>query len=138
METKKISIELKEDIFSFIQNLTIYENTKREIKTKKYKITDEDIIKAAIIHYINDIKNYYKQNVVKSEFEIKQSKLKNRFKAIMKEKGLIHKNLSLLTGIDKGTLSNILNNKVQPQSEYFLRLWVVLDYPQIEDIFYYD
>lgn len=136
-QENKICIIISEETDQFLNDVMKYENFRYRIKREGQLTTKEDIVKAALDHFLKDIGNFYKKHIIESKENLNQSvALKNRFKQLMEEKGLRQKDLSELTGIDKANLSNILNNKNQPGSDYFLRLWVSLDYPKIEDIFY--
>ncbi len=54
----------------------------------------------------------------------------------MKERKMIQKELSELTGIDKSNLSIYMNNKSQPSIEFFLRIWHALEYPPLTELLY--
>lgn len=136
-QENKICIVISEETDRFLNDVIKYENFRYRIKREGQLTTKEDIVKAALDHFLKDIGNFYKKHIVESKYHLNQPiQLKNRFKQFMEEKGIKQKDLSELTGIDKANLSNILNNKSQPGSDYFLRLWVALDYPRVEDIYY--
>lgn len=139
MENKKIkiTIELEGETYRFIQDIKMYENLRHKLKKEGQFVNEEDIIKSAIYIFINNIQNFYKQNIIQVDDELgKPYKLKNRIKEMRKEQGLSQTDLSMLSGIDKSNLSLIENNHNQPAMDYFLRLWIALNCPPIEDIFY--
>jgi DNA-binding XRE family transcriptional regulator len=138
LERIPITIHLEPETINFLHDVAQYENLKSKFKNGRPTIKEEDVIKASINHFIKDIKNFYKSQIIKdvSNGLGKPYVLKNRIREILKEKGLKQQDLSAMTNIDKTNISLILNNKNQPSMDLFLRIWVALDYPPIEDIFY--
>jgi DNA-binding XRE family transcriptional regulator len=138
LERIPITIYLEPETINFLHDVAQYENLKSKFKNGRPKIKEEDVVKASINHFIKDIKNFYKSQIIKdvSNGLGKPHVLKNRIREILKEKGLKQQDLSAMTNIDKTNISLILNNKNQPSMDLFLRIWVALDYPPIEDIFY--
>lgn len=132
------TISVSKETAEFIANVKTYENLKSKFKNGRPLVDEEDIIKAAINSFIKDIRNFYKhQIIIDSTGGLgKPYKLKNRFKEIVKARGIKQLDLSELTRIDRSNISMIFNNRNQPSIDYFLRLWIALDYPPIEEVFY--
>jgi transcriptional regulator with XRE-family HTH domain len=54
----------------------------------------------------------------------------------MEQKGMKQVDIANLTQINKGNLSGILSNRIQPSMDYFLRIWLSLGRPSIDECFY--
>jgi transcriptional regulator with XRE-family HTH domain len=54
----------------------------------------------------------------------------------MESKGLRGKDLSELTNIHAGNISIILSNRSQPSLDYFLRIWIALGCPPLNQCLY--
>lgn len=132
---KKVEIYLKEELFNEIEQLTDYRNARLLVRNmdKKPKQLDSFII-GCIVHYLKDIK---KQDVLAGYDDLgKPYRLKNRLKEYLKKRGMLQKDLAAKTEIDEGNISSILNNKNQPSTDYFLRIWIALGCPALDEIFY--
>ncbi len=137
-EEVEITIKIRQETMDFLTDVKNYENLKSKFKNGRPKVDEEDIVKAAIDHFMCDVRNFYKQLIIN---DIKNGigkpyKLRNRLKEILKEKGLKQKDLSELSGMDRASISLILTNRNLPSMDAFLRIWVALDYPSVEDMFY--
>ncbi|MMZ58765.1 helix-turn-helix protein [compost metagenome] len=120
----KIEINLKEESVKKLSEVAQYETLQRRIRGSDKKITEEDIVKAAIYDYLKKVYNF---NQIKDDNDLGSPyELKNKFKQIMDEDGLKPKDLEMLTGIPAKNLSRILNNKSQPSLDYFVRICVAL------------
>lgn len=120
-----------------IKAIVQYENLKSKFKTNRSPVEEEDVIKAALLWYLDKVEKF-NEIVEASGFNDlgKPYRIKNRFKFYLKEQGMKQNDLSEMTGIDKGNLSLILNNRNQPSLDYFMRIWIALDAPPIEDVLY--
>lgn len=108
------------------------------LQNKLPLVTDEDIIKGALYRFFELMDNFYGVgNFSYSKFPEKVH-IKNRFREIAMKKGLDQASVSKLTGIESPNISRIFNNRNQPSMDYFIRIWLVLDRPQLEDVFYID
>jgi DNA-binding XRE family transcriptional regulator len=138
LERISITVHLEPETINFLHDVAQYENLKSKFKNGRPKIKEEDVIKAAVNYFIKDIRNFYKHQIIRdvSNGIGEPYILKNRIREILKEKDLKQLDLCALTGIDKTNISLIINNKHQPSLDLFLRIWVALDYPPIEDIFH--
>lgn len=131
---KKTSLQIKE----YAQFL----NAKNKFRQKRLPIiTEEDIIKSAIDHLFVFIETYYDfvedEKTENLKLELK-AKIKNRLREITMEQGLDQSAISKLTGIEPANISRVFNNRNQPSIDYFFRLWIALERPPIDDIFYAD
>lgn len=103
----------------------------------------EKVIKAALVDYLDlmePLSEEEKSNLKSLIFSPRSEQeyaLKNRFKEIMKQKGIKAVQIHRDTGISESNLSQVLNNKNQNMSlDYFLRIWIALDCPPIGDCLY--
>ncbi len=123
----KVEIELNPETIKEIEDIVQYMNLAHKYTGAFYEgVSTEDIIKAAIYYYI-EVSTYFKQF---DEGMSKESiQILNNFKEIMQSRNLKQIELSKRTGIDKATLSAILNNHNQPNLLNFLKLIAVLRTP---------
>src|SRR3954466_14839633 len=99
--------------------------------------TIERIIKSAIADYLDvmspipDQEKLYIKTLLVDDTKYA---IKNRFKEIMKQKGIKAVKIHRDTGISESNLSQILNNKnINMTLDSFLRIWFALDCPPIGD-----
>jgi DNA-binding phage protein len=128
---KKFTIELSEDTIEQINVITTYENVKNTLlkNERSNSFNIEDFISGCVNYYLEQVKTY--TNLSSSE-----GKLQNNFKKIMEQKGMKQVDLANLTKIGKGNLSRILSNRIQPSMDYFLRIWLSLGRPPLDECFY--
>jgi DNA-binding Xre family transcriptional regulator len=100
----------------------------------------ERIIKAAIANYLDvmvPIPEQDKQYIQTLIVDGPKYAIKNRFKEIMKQKGIKAVQIHRDTGISESNLSQLLNNKnLNMTLDSFLRIWIALDCPPIADCLY--
>ena len=136
-EKVTVTVDITMKNYANIQNLIGYCKINNLSVGTELPTTDEELINAALYGYfekIDTIVSFY--NIDRRAQKVGESKVKNRFKEILKMIGMKQKELAELTGIDDATISFILSNRNQPSIEYFLRIWTVLGCPPVEDIFY--
>ncbi|MDQ0339268.1 DNA-binding XRE family transcriptional regulator [Caldalkalibacillus uzonensis] len=127
--TIEVSLDTAERIWNIV-HVTNY-----HLKHNGKRISPEDVIKIGTLRYIEQF--YREQTISKVQCSLGTSfPLKNKIKAYIKQKGISASSLADKAGISKGTLSDILNNKHQPSLDTFLRLYVALDCPPLDDILY--
>lgn len=131
MEYKKFEILLKSEVVNKIEKVTLYKNISDELFNEGSEhFSVEDFIIGCVYHYIKTIES---NNSMSGLNDLgKPYKLKNRFKEIIKEKKISQKELAEKTQINAGNISQILNNNNQPSLDYFLRIWIALDYPRLD------
>lgn len=129
----KINIHLRKDTVEMINKIVQYKNLKNELIRQNHNQvnTIEDFITGCVNFYINQI-------VKREEFAGlddlgKPFRLRNHFKDILKRKGWNQKHLSDLTNIDPSNISIILSNRSQPSLDYFLRIWITLGCPPLDE-----
>jgi DNA-binding Xre family transcriptional regulator len=137
---KKIEVKLSEDVIQEINALIEYGKTNLRYTDEIDPPVDYDeFINAAIFYYLQRIEKLKILTISGKLHQLnKPYKLRNKFKEIAKQKGIRPIDISELTGIDKANISTILNNKNQPSLDYFVRIWVVLGCPPIEEVLYRD
>lgn len=131
-------ISLKQETVDRIDQIINYNKFRRKYVNKEFSFTHDEIIKDAIMYYLKKTEQIHSHVVNGKALELKTNKVKNNLKEIMIDLGMSQKQLSELTDIDQANISLILSNKSQPKMDSFLRIWVVLGCPPIEDIFYRD
>lgn len=138
MENKvKVELYIDKEMADRIKRLTEYTNTMNIIKPFKGKRNDyiiEDFIYGCVDRYLDEIETYYDISGLKDLGE--PYKLNNRIKEKLINIGWKQKDLADKTGIDKSNISMILSNRSQPSLDYFLRIWIALDCPPINELFY--
>ena len=134
----ELNVKINCDLYKKVREILGYTNTLVSFKDKDLPLTDEEIINSALFYYfekMDTVMGFHK--IYKRALNLDEgTKIKNRFKDILKMIGMKQKELAELTGIDSATLSTMLANKNQPSIEYFLRIWSVLGCPPIEEVFY--
>lgn len=136
MKLIPITIHLSNETLQTIDSLTNYKNVKDDLnfKNKKQHYTAEDFITGCVNLYIKQLQTW--EEISGLDDLGKPYRLKNRFKEIAEKKGLKGKELAKLTGIHDGNISIILSNRSQPSLDYFLRIWIALGRPDIQDCLY--
>jgi DNA-binding Xre family transcriptional regulator len=137
---KKIEVKLREDVIQEIDALIEYGKINLKYTDEiDPPVNSDEFINAAIFYYLQRIEKLKILTISGKLHQLnKPYKLRNKFKEIAKQKGIRPIDISELTGIDKANISTILNNKNQPSLDYFVRIWVVLGCPPIEEVLYRD
>ena len=136
-EMEKVEIFLYKETIEEIRSIVHYENYKNQIHNQMDRPTTntiEDFITGCINFYLSEIK----KNVIIAGFDDlgKPYRLKNRFKDILDKKNMRQKDLADKTNIDPASISMIMKNKSQPSLDYFLRIWIALDCPSLDQVLY--
>jgi hypothetical protein len=131
-----ITIHLSNETLQMIDSLTCYKNVKDDLKfkNKPQHYTTEDFITGCVNLYIKQLQTW--EEISGLDDLGKPYRLKNRFKEIAEKKGMKGKDLAKLTGIHDGNISIVLSNRSQPSLDYFLRIWIALGRPDIQDCLY--
>jgi DNA-binding Xre family transcriptional regulator len=142
MEQKEkviLEIPLSNETLYKIKRIVDFENLKNDLKGKdrKYR-TEIDFIRSSIVESINKFETYNHLITYEGDKSLgnRYFELKNRIKDVLKDKGMKQLDLCDLTGIDKGNMSMICNNRNQPTADLLLRIWVALDFHPLHEIFY--
>jgi DNA-binding Xre family transcriptional regulator len=135
MKKVKYIIEVNESTASEIKKLVDYHNMKVDFgELDRDKINEEDIIKAAIAEYLNLFSATQKsQSLLTINMENK-GEIQLNFKPVLKGKKMKQAELANITGLNKANISDILNHKYLPGLEVFLKIWVALDCPPLNEI----
>lgn len=135
-EMVKVELFLYKETVDNIRKIRDYENIKNEIKDNGRSTTNElsDFITGCVNLYLRKLNG--EESLAGFDDLGKPYRLKNRFKAYLKSKGLKQVELAEKTGIDPGNISIILSNRSQPSLDYFLRIWIALGRPPIENVMY--
>lgn len=134
-------IRLKRSTYDKLDSIVRYFNNREVIVNSERQhevITIEQMMRGAIVREIEKIETYNhlitydgKKTLGERGFVVK-----NRIKQILKERNMRQLDLCELTGIDRSSMSGIVNNNNQPSADYLLRIWVALDFLPIDQIFY--
>jgi hypothetical protein len=135
-ETIELKLKLDKKIMEGLKEVGDYLFLWDEEKKQKYEV--EDLMILAIDKYID---HYFKPKTKGSIAPIeglsdKESKIKNRFKAVLKKKGESQVWLMDKTGLPKSTISQILSNNHEMSLRHFLLIWKTLGCPPIEKVLY--
>ncbi len=137
-QRKPITIYLMPSTIEHLEKISNY------LSVREHRdVSIERIIKAAIADYIDVMSPTSNAEITSLKsliFETNQEKpyaIKNRFKEIMKQKGIKAVQIHRDTGISESNLSQLLNNKnLNMTLDSFLRIWIALDCPPIADCLY--
>src|SRR5690606_27725608 len=135
----KIEVHLRQETIKRMDEIIAYSKFRKRYTKQDLPESYEDVLKASLYEYFRKIDVLYNNVISDKKYKLKNNgNLQNRLKEIIKDEGMKQKDICDMTGIDPGSLSNILSNRNQPSMDYFLRIWVVLGCPPIEDVFYRD
>jgi DNA-binding Xre family transcriptional regulator len=129
---KKITIFLNDQLYKEILDIVEYRNKRIIVDNEDSKATNvEEFVTGSVIQVLKWIKS----EEVSAGFDDlgKPYRLRNHFKEILKGKGWNQKMLAEKTNIDPGNISIILNNRSQASLDYFLRIWIALGCPPINE-----
>jgi hypothetical protein len=133
---KTITIQLKDETFDHIKELTDLENLINRHRDKNrsddYKI--EEFVVGCIVEKMEQIKHFDLVNPFRESHS--QPIIKNRFKEIAKEKNIYIKDVAKQLNMLPPNISKIFNNVSQPRLELFIKIWIVLGTPPIHKCIY--
>lgn len=134
---KQFSIYLSEDVIKEIKTMVDLRNTRIILDNEERKVRSvEEFIKGSVIQTIKWLKS---EELSAGMDDLgKPYRLRNRFKEIAEKKHLKGKDLSELTNIRPSNISYILANRNQPSLDYFLRIWIALGCPPLNECLYRD
>lgn len=132
---KKMSIFLNDDLYKEVLDIVEYRNKRILVDNENKKVASiEEFVTGSVIQVLKWIKNE-KQSAGFDDLG-KPYRLKNKFKEIAEQKRLRGKDLAELTNIHAGNISIILSNRSQPSLDYFLRIWIALGCPPLNECLY--
>ncbi|WP_067729633.1 helix-turn-helix domain-containing protein [Oceanobacillus damuensis] len=133
---KEITIQLNDEIYNQIHDLTELENLINRHRDKNrsddYKI--EEFIVGSIIDKLEQIKHFDLTNPFIENN--RQPVIKNRFKEIAKQKNIYIKDIAEQLNMQPPNISKIFNNVSQPRLELFVKIWLVLGCPPLQQCIY--
>lgn len=131
-----VNVNVNKELYEKIRDVIGYSKSMRIIKDKELPLTDEEVINSALFYYFHKMETILGLHTVERSKYTNDGKVKNRFKEIVKQVDMKQRELAVLTGIDDATISQILGNRNQPTIDNFLKMWIVLGSPPIEEVFY--
>jgi DNA-binding Xre family transcriptional regulator len=132
---KKVSIYLSDELYQKVVDVVEYRNKRIRFKQEDKRVASvEDFIKGSTMQVLKWIES--EDEFAGIDDLGKPYRLENSFKKVMKEKGMRAKDLAELTNIHPGNISIILNNRSQPSLDYFLRIWIALGSPPMNECLY--
>ncbi|WP_404452018.1 helix-turn-helix domain-containing protein [Virgibacillus necropolis] len=133
---KKITIELSEEAYDQLKEITDLENLINRHRDKNrrdnYKI--EEFVIGCIVDKIEQIKHFELVNPFIENNA--QPVIKNRFKEIAKDKNIYIKDIADQLNMLSPNISKIFNNASQPRLELFIKIWIVLGCPPLHKCIY--
>lgn len=133
---KKVTIELNDETYDKIKEITDLENLINRHRDKKrrddYKV--EEFIVGCIVDKIEQIKHFELANPFVENNS--QPVIKNRFKEIAKDKSIYIKDIADQLNMLSPNISKIFNNASQPRLELFIKIWIVLGCPPLHKCIY--
>ena len=131
-----VNVNINKELYEKVRDVIGYSKSMRIIKDKELPLTDEEVINSALFYYFYKMETLLGLHTVERNKYTNDGKVKNRFKEIVKQVDMKQRELAVLTGIDDATISQILGNRNQPTIDNFLKMWIVLGSPPIEEVFY--
>jgi hypothetical protein len=135
-EKVEITLNIPKELFDKVSQYVSYKNTFNLLhKTKDQPFNEENFIIGAIKEQIETIENYHPVAINKT-ISFDDLKLQNNIGGFLKRNKIKQIDLAEWTQIDPTSISLIVKNRNQPTVDHFLRIWTVLDFPKIDELFY--
>lgn len=132
---KKVTIFLNGNLYKELLDIVEYRNKRILVDNEEKKATSiEEFVTGSVIQVLKWIKS--EDSLAGNDDLGKPYRLKNRFKEIAEKKRIRGKDLSELTNIHQGNISIIFQNRSQPSLDYFLRIWIALGCPPLNECLY--
>ncbi|MBT2724853.1 MULTISPECIES: helix-turn-helix transcriptional regulator [unclassified Bacillus (in: firmicutes)] len=129
---KKITVFLNEEFYKEILDIIEYRNKRVQFDKEDKKVSSvEEFVTGSVIQVLKWLKG--EDSFAGIDDLGKPYRLENSFKKIMLDKGMRAKDLAEITNIHAGNISIILNNRSQPSLDYFLRIWIALGCPPLNE-----
>ena len=136
----KITIEINYSLYHRIQDAIKYLNLSNLYEKENIEIWNEnDFVSGSIEDFLEYAEVFSHRTSSKNELKLsKQEKriIKNTLKQYLKRHNIKQLELAEATGIERGNLSMIINNVVQPSMDAFIRIWSALNFPPLDEILY--
>lgn len=135
MDYERIYIHLKKDVIKDIEKIIEYKDKRDFVFNKEENYTSvEKFIVGCVYYYLRQIKNIEYLSGINDLG--KPFRLENKIGELLELKRMTQKELSDLTGIAAPNINNFVKNKNQPSLDYFLRIWIALECPPLDWMFY--
>jgi DNA-binding Xre family transcriptional regulator len=135
MDYERIYIHLKKDVIKDIEKIIEYKDKRDFVFNKEENYTSvEKFIVGCVYYYLRQIKNIEDLSGINDLG--KPFRLENKIGELLDLKRMSQKQLSDLTGIAAPNINNFVKNKNQPSLDYFLRIWIALDCPPLDWMFF--
>lgn len=131
---KKIEININDDTYAKLSEIVNWLNLDNKIQNIDDRYTIEDFVLGAAHNQSKMVEEY----LIKPYDIEKKPVFKNRFKEIAKERGVRQVDICNKLGVQKSNLSHIFSNAIQPRSELFFKIWVLLGCPPIHECIYFE
>jgi len=132
---KKIEIYLSESTIDQIQKIVNFKHAKDLLFYEDVKgVSVEKFIVGCVRYYLKKIKHI--EDLSGIDQLGKPFKIKNRIKEYITIHNISQQELAEMTKISPSNISLILSNKNQPSLDYFFRIWIALECPEIDWLFY--
>lgn len=137
MKKVKYILELSEETARKLDHIVEFKNMEISLESRNGStIEPSDIIKAALADYLDLFYSIDKSSSILGINLQSSYVINNRFKKIADRKGMKQVDIINLTGINKTNLSQIFNNVYQPRIDAFIRIWVALECPPLDEVIY--
>lgn len=135
MDYERIYIHLKKDVLKDIEKIIEYKDKRDFVFNKEENYTSvEKFIVGCVYYYLRQIKNIEYLSGINDLG--KPFRLENKIGELLELKRMTQKELSDLAGIAAPNINNFVKNKNQPSLDYFLRIWIALECPPLDWMFY--
>ena len=131
-----LTVKVKRDLYTKVRDVIGFSKLNSTYTNKELPVTDDEIVNSALYYYFEKMDTLLGFHDIEKSVYNGEGKIKNRFKDILKGIDMKQKELAALSQIDDATISLILTNRNQPTIDSFLKIWVVLGMPPLEEIFY--
>jgi DNA-binding Xre family transcriptional regulator len=135
MDYERIYIHLKKDVIKDIEKIIEYKDKRDFVFNKEENYTSvEKFIVGCVYYYLRQIKNIEYLSGINDLG--RPFRLENKIGELLELKRMSQKDLSDLTGIAAPNINNFVKNKNQPSLDYFLRIWIALECPPLDWMFF--
>lgn len=129
---KIVTIYLSNEAYKEILDIIEYRNKRIQFDREDKKVRSiEEFVKGSALQVLKWLRD--EDSFAGIDDLGKPYRLENSFKKILQEKGMRSKDLAEMTNIHAGNISIILNNRSQPSLDYFLRIWIALGCPPLNE-----
>lgn len=130
-----ITIEITDETYDKVQKLA---SVVDYLVKEDSELSPEDMVYAALYYYLE---RFYPNHIIPQNKDLLFNlslnyPLRNRIREVFASHNMTLSSISKQAKIPKTTLVNILNNNNQPTMDVFLRLYPLMGYPHLHQIFY--